>query len=526
MNISAHVNTPTHSNAYPYGAVKPRRIAFVIPPSPFLMDERVFVSLGVLKVASSLESAGHVVSVLDLSGVQNYEEAFRAYLSSSCDECIGFTSTTPQMPSALILAKIARSIRPDIKLILGGPHATLTHSAVKLEQKSGRSGRATAALAVLEGAFDLLCTGDGEIAIHRAIEPDCYGLVDGDDRKGGYFMTDAIYDASAGPARHLVDLQSYRYSIEGHQATSLIVQLGCPFSCGFCGGRHSNSLRVTRSRSIESTVAEIEGLYRDYGYTGFMLYDDELNVSKQLVALMDAIADLQDRLGVEFRLRGFIKSELFTEEQARAMWRAGFRWLLCGFEAAHPRILKNIEKRATLADNTRAVEIAKKVGLKTKALMSLGHPGESQESVEAVEKWLIDMEVEDFDCTIITTYPGTPYFDFSVPHESIEGVWTYTAKTGDRLHSRSVDFSLTADYYKGAPGAYRAYVFTDHLSSDELIVLRDKLEANVRARLGIPFNPASSSLLYEHSMGQAPNGLLLPRHLLRSSLDAGASCPP
>jgi hypothetical protein len=34
-----------------------RKIALVIPPSPFLMDERVFVSLGILKVASALEAS-------------------------------------------------------------------------------------------------------------------------------------------------------------------------------------------------------------------------------------------------------------------------------------------------------------------------------------------------------------------------------------------------------------------------------------------------------------------------------------
>jgi hypothetical protein len=152
--------------------------------------------------------------------------------------------------------------------------------------------------------------------------------------------------------------------------------------------------------------------------------------------------------------------------------------------------------------------------------MSVGHPGESEATVDAVAKWLIEMEVEDFDCTIITTYPGTPYFDLSVPHETVPGAWTYTAKTGDRLHSREVDFSTTSDYYKGAPGTYSAYVFTDYLSSERLIELRDATEAEVRAKLGIPFNPARGALLYEHSMGQGLNQqTTLPSNILRTSAD-------
>tara|TARA_Y100000310_G_scaffold328021_1_gene395354 strand:+ start:31 stop:174 length:144 start_codon:yes stop_codon:yes gene_type:complete len=33
-----------------------QKICLITPPSPFLLDERVFLYLGILKVASSLES--------------------------------------------------------------------------------------------------------------------------------------------------------------------------------------------------------------------------------------------------------------------------------------------------------------------------------------------------------------------------------------------------------------------------------------------------------------------------------------
>ena len=317
-------------------------------------------------------------------------------------------------------------------------------------------------------------------------------------------MNNRMYEDTPLPARHLVDLTSYRYSIEGFPATSLIAQLGCPFNCGFCGGRNSRSLRVIRTRSENSIIGEVRWLYETYGYTGFMFYDDELNVSKTFVKLMDEIYDLQRELGVEFRLRGFIKAELFNEAQAEAMYRAGFRWILSGFEAAHPRILQNIDKIATLEDNSRVVEIAHKYGLKVKALMSAGHPGETRESILSIKDWLIKMRVDDFDCTVITTYPGTPYYDLAVPHSELAGVWTYThKKTGDKLHAYELDHTVTADYYKGDPdGGYTAYVFTDQLSSKEIVELRDEVERDVRAALDIPFNPGNVALRFEHSMGQ------------------------
>jgi len=480
-------------------------VCLIVPPSAFLLDERVFVSLGILKVAASLEARGYRVNLLDLSGVENFLAPLTDYLTASSDAAIGITATTPQLPAVIQIAKTIGEIRPDMKVILGGPHVTLVCSARKLEAKRGvHDGRAHRAAAQLENLFDVLCSGDGELAIFEALKPDCDKIIDGDDPKGGLFLTDQMFTDSPQPARHLVDMTSYKYRIEGERATSLIAQLGCPFGCGFCGGRNSKSLRLIRNRSVESIVGEVERLHRDYGYTGFMFYDDELNVSKSLVELLNELSELQSRLGVDFRLRGFVKSELFNEEQAAAMYRAGFRWLLCGFEAANPRILQNIDKRATLGDNTRCVEFAKKHGLKVKALMSVGHPGESAETIDDVEKWLIQHDVEDFDCTVITTYPGTPYYDLATRHPEQPNVWTYTHRqTGDRLHAYEVDYTVCADYYKGDPqGGYRSFVFTDHLSAEEIVRLRDKVENNVRTKLDIPFNPGAATMRYEHSMGQ------------------------
>ena len=492
---------------------KGRKVGLVIPPSPFLLDERVFVSLGILRVAASLESQGVTVGVLDLSGVSNFLEALESYLETADIEWIGITCTTPQLPAAVKLANVIREHRPDLKILLGGPHVTLTYGAVKVETKAGIVGRAHKAARLLEHYFDHLVSGDGELAVFELFKVDPPKMIDGDDNRGDFFMTDEIYEESEMPARHLVDLTSYHYSIEGFPATSLIAQLGCPFKCGFCGGRNSRSLRLIRTRSEFSIIEEVRWLYENYGYTGFMFYDDELNVSRTFVKLLNDLYDLQQELGVEFRLRGFVKAELFNEEQAEAMYRAGFRWILSGFEAAHPRILKNIEKIATLEDNTRVVEIAHKYGLKVKALMSVGHPGETKDSILAIKDWLIKMKVDDFDCTVITTYPGTPYYDLATPDPKKPGVWTYTYKNGDRLHAYELDHTITADYYKGDPdGGYTAYVFTDHLSADEIVKLRNEVERDVREELKIPFNPGNVALRFEHSMGQG-----LPDAIYRES---------
>lgn len=491
-------------------------ICLVTPPSLFLLDERVFMNLGILKVAAVLERDGYTVEMLDLSGIENFEEVAAIHAEHTQTEVFGLTATTPQLPAATKILKVLRDKRPGARIMLGGPHVTLVNAAYKREKKKNSLGRAELAFKQLAGMFDVLIAGDGEEAVFLALGDNPPKLIDGDDPTTDLFLTNDRLNELPFPARHLVDVASYRYQIEGSPAISLIAQLGCPFQCGFCGGRESPMLRRVRMRTTANIVAEIEEIYITYGHRGFMLYDDELNVNPKIVELMNAIRDLQDRLGVEFQLRGFIKSQLFNDEQAEAMRRAGFKWILTGFESGSPRILENINKRSTREENTRCVDIARKHGLKVKALMSIGHPGESEETIQKTRDWLLEVKPNDFDITIITTYPGTPYYDYAVPVPDQKGLWAYTyEKTGDKLYSQEVDYTTTADYYKGDPdGGYKSFVFTDHISAKRLVELRDKTERDVRKILNIPFNPSAAAQRYEHSMGQAG---ALPPNILRAS---------
>jgi anaerobic magnesium-protoporphyrin IX monomethyl ester cyclase len=466
------------------------KICLVTPPSGFLLDQRVFVSLGILKIGAVLEQAGWEVDHLDLTGVANYEEAAADY--KGC-ELFAITATTPQIPAAVRIRKVLKG-----KTILGGPHPTLVHAAVKRGNQ-----RALAALDFLMQNFDTVVAGDGEKSIFRAIRE--YGLIDADDPKSDLWVSSKEFSESPLPARHLVDMASYHYTVDGEKATSAVFQLGCPFECGFCGGRFSPMLRRIRSRTADSVVAEMLAINEKYGLRGLMAYDDELNVNKGLVDLCQKIK----ATSIDWRLRGFVKAELFNEEQAKAMYDAGFRWLLCGFESAHPRILKNINKKASLEDNTRMLRTAHKYGLKVKALMSFGHPGESEETILATRDWLLAEKPDDFDCTVITTYPGTPYWDNAVLVK--EPVYRYEFN-GDALYMENTDPNAEVGYYKGKPGEYKAFVWTDYLSAPELVRLRDEVESEVRGKLNIPYPTGAAALQYEHSVGQR-----LPANILKTA---------
>ena len=172
-----------------------KNICLITPPSPFLLDERVFMHLGILKVASALEAQGYKIDFLDLSGVEGYDEVLQTYVESHSNvKIFGLTATTPQIPFAFNVCTAIREHQPTAKFILGGTHASLMHSAKKKEDKKGIPGRATKDINILLKYFDVIVAGDGEKAIFEALKTD-KGIVDADNPKGDLFLNnqDSIY---------------------------------------------------------------------------------------------------------------------------------------------------------------------------------------------------------------------------------------------------------------------------------------------------------------------------------------------
>jgi anaerobic magnesium-protoporphyrin IX monomethyl ester cyclase len=471
-------------------------VTLIIPPSPFLIDEKVFMSLGILKVASVLESK-HKVNVLDLSGDCAYLHTVTKYLNENEVDIVGITATTPQLPNVVLINRIIKDHK--IPVILGGPHVTLINSAYKREKFKNVSGRATKSMMNILNEFDRVVCGDGELAVFKAIDGEKY--VDADNLTSELFLTDEKFDELPFPARHLIDVDSYKFTINGKRGLSLIGQLGCPFNCGFCSGRNSPTFRKIRNRSVDNIIKEIDHLYKTYDTKAFMFYDDELNIGTSIYELLKKLIDYQQSNNVEFLFRGCIKAELLNEVQAELMSKAGFKKLLVGFESGSDRILKNINKKATKLENTRCIEIAKKYNIGVKALMSIGHPGESYETLMETYNWLLEVKPNEFDVTIITVIPGSKYYDDSILIDS--NVWKYTINQ-DNLYSIEVDNFKDYEYYKGIPGNYKSYVYTDYLTREQLVYYRDWLENTILYKLNIKKELNTNNLMYEHSMGQFP----------------------
>src|SRR3990167_6913144 len=208
------------------------KILMILPPSPFLLDDRVFVALGPLSVVAALENAGHDVCVEDLSGLDDVSNRLVKRIQDGWD-CYLITGTTPQWPTVIELLTVIRQHDPGKRVVVGGPHATVMPESCSM--------------------FDCVVRGDGEEAIIQAIRSDAPHLIDASNVVKGELRY-------IRPARHLVDMNSYRYTLQGLKGTSAMFSTGCPYNCSFCCMRSIPTGRRVRVRDVDDVVREIEHL--------------------------------------------------------------------------------------------------------------------------------------------------------------------------------------------------------------------------------------------------------------------------
>ena len=441
-----------------------KNVGFINPPSEFLINQRVFVSLGILRVITYLDRLGVCkVSFLDLSGKGDYYGLMSDFIKGNSLNVVCFTATTPQISVVYQFCKFINS-NFRIKIILGGPHVTLIYSSWEKGEKSIKEICYKHIRELLK-YINTIVIGDGEYAVVDAI--DSHERIINSERDPHLFLG-RNYDEVAIPNRQFLDLDSYKYFIDGAKATNIISQIGCPYQCAFCSGRGSKTFSTIRKRSIENIIQEIDMLYSKYSYTGFMFYDDELNINNEYFEkLLRALIKYQKEHGVNFNLRGFTRSNLLTGLQAELMYQAGFRWLLVGFESGSDKMLLNMHKGCTVADNDKCFDIAVNNGLKVKALISIGHPGESRNTIQETIDWLQASPPNELDVTIVSVYPGSKYFNVAMV---LGDLLKYTnGSTDDSLFIKNIDFLNESNFYKSRAGEITSYVFTDYLSDTELV---------------------------------------------------------
>ncbi len=347
-------------------------ITLINPDSSFLTDPKVMPPLGILYVLASLKQMKFDAGFIDLAGDVKVE--------IPRSKAFGITATTAQYPNALYLLKLLKKSYPDVKVAIGGPYATMMPEGC------------------LADGFDSVIVGEGEFVTAHFVS----------GRKCGIIRACPIQnlDLLPFPDRSLV--ADYNYVIDGKRTATMMTSRGCPYSCAFCCKNWGRRIRFRSAKNVIREAAKIANL----GYEGIMFYDDEM--------LFDWERDRQIYEGIHdlglvwrcFSRANFLYLAKYRR-RIKKMADTGCKEILIGVESGSNHILKNINKETTVVMNKKAIKNLYNHGIRVKAAMIIGLPGETQKTL--TETWNFCEEMEDFvsdwDFSVLVPYSGSDIYD-------------------------------------------------------------------------------------------------------------------
>jgi len=358
----------------------------LVHPSPLLFSE-IYLRLeplGVERVGAALAAAGHEVRLLDLQVFRHGD--YRRALRTWRPEVVGFSlNYLANVPEVVDLAREAKDVLPDCRVLVGGHSASFVAGEL---------------LAHADGAIDCVVRGEGEAVAPHVLE----AFAGGPPLAS---LSGVVTAAGAGAAPLLVpDLAAHpparqrRYFIgELDPCASIEFTRGCPWDCVFC----SAWTFYGRSYRMLSPEAAVEDLARISEPNVFIVDDVAFIRPEHGLAIADAV----ERRGI--RKRYYLETRadvLLRNREVFARWtRLGLRYMFLGIEAIDEEGLRLHRKRVHVDQNTRALEVARELGLVV-AINLIADPDWDERRFAVVRQWALSVP-EIVNMTINTPYPGT-----------------------------------------------------------------------------------------------------------------------
>jgi len=381
--------------------------------------------LGLLFLAGYLlEKTAHKVYVIDSQVEELTYDTLEQRIKNIDFEVVGITAMTFTLIDVIKTINIVKKIKPESKLVLGGPHVNIyARETINIK------------------GVDFVVLGEGEKIFAKLIDniydfkklKNIKGLVY--KNKDGTIVHTGLPDLISEnelnklpfPKRELTPYKKYTSILAKRTPiTTLFTSRGCPYKCSFCNRPHLGSR--FRAMSAERVVQEIEECL-NLGINEFLVYDDTFTVRRDRVKkICDLIIKKDLDIGFDIRAR----VDTLDEELLQLLKKAGCRGIHYGIEAGTEKILKVLRKGITLQKAKEIFELTKKYKIQTLAYFMIGSPEETIEDIFEtfrVSKWL---KPDFIHMTILTPFPATDIYIQGLSNGVFKNdVWKKFAKNPD-----------------------------------------------------------------------------------------------
>lgn len=298
---------------------------------------------------------------------------------------VGITSTTPSFSRARELISTVKEKMPGAKVISGGVHSTFRPEEA------------------LKAGADVAVRGEGEETLREVISGRELEDIEGISyRDGGEIVHNKArepvkdLDSLPTPAWEFFPLQSYRIM-------SLISARGCPYACSYCSASSFWGHRV-RFRSPENFMEEVKALYA-LGKRRLRFMDSTFTLDRERA--LD-ICSLMEEEGFEnFTYSIETRADHLDGELLKALRRSGCDLICLGVDSGSQEVLDACKRGVRVEETREGIIKAREEGLKVRAYVTFGFPGETRESVESTVSLLRRTRPEQILLSLATAYPGT-----------------------------------------------------------------------------------------------------------------------
>lgn len=313
-------------------------------------------------------------------------------------DIVGLTCVSSTYDSALNIARLTREINPASKIIFGGIHPT----AYPLD-------------VIKNDDVDFVVKGEGEQTFAELIDALEYGA--GFEKIKGLLYKNGNNICET-PERELIEnIDSIPYpqienllNLEDFPKMGLgyiFTSRGCPYNCSYCA---SNTIwtRKVRLRSPENVISELKDRMDKFDIRDFCFFDDTFTIDKKRVGkICDMILDE----GLNISWCCYTRLDALDEMLLKKMAQSGCKMVSVGIETCNDSTLKHTGKGIDSSEIIKQVKLVHNHGIKINGFVMLGFPGETQEDIKKLKKFVKKTGIYTPDMSITTPYPGTEFYN-------------------------------------------------------------------------------------------------------------------
>lgn len=411
---------------------KESKISVVIPSIPL-------ISLAQLSAVS--REQGYIPAVLDLSikKKKSVENRIKDLIDKFRPEYCGITFTTPLSEEADSVAGFIKKLNPSIKMIAGGPHATIFPEEI-----------------LKSGNFDIVVIGEGELTLKEILSGKNLNKINGVAYKKNFKIIITPpralienLDELPSPDYSVFNIKDYhtpRVNCRRNPVVAMETSRGCIFGCVFCN-KHVFGRRF-RAKSPKRTVDEMEYLLK-LGFKEIHLWDD--GFSTDIERAKEICKEIMRRkLKFPWNIYNGMRVDRIDEELLLLLKKSGCYRVSIGVESGNQKLLDNINKGTKIEDIRRVFKLANKVGIETLAFCMIGLPGETEETMKQTTEFVLEIKPTLSKLSILMPLPGTPIFEeWDKQGNIISKHWPdYVFHLPEKVYSHpNLDWEIINKYY-------------------------------------------------------------------------------